>query len=396
MSCKKKSKIEEEIALAKPAIDVITKGDSIKGDSIKMISFDPEPDDIGSAIVDLEGELLVNQTGITKFTARSWQGIPSIQISEGGVLFLVWYTGGPDEEPGNYLTLSVSKNKGLTWTKNALIVNPTKSNVRFFDPVLWKDKFGNVFLSWSKCKDSKWDGKGGVWYSKIDYVEDRITTTTPRWLSDGVMMNKPSLSFDKNITYYPVAFWGQSFGTSVYQSTSNEVFKKAVNFKKISAINIQASIRTFDEHSIIQLADSSFIAMMRTTDGIYSAKANKTQLWSNPQKFTQLGATTASRFFLNRLTSGRIALIINNSTSRNNLKIFLSDDEAKTWKYSMMIDSREGVSYPDLTEAADGTLYVTYDRDRYGAQEIHCVSFNENDVITNNTANIKRYIVDKK
>lgn len=53
-----------------------------------------------------------------------------------------------------------------------------------------------------------------------------------------------------------------------------------------------------------------------------------------------------------------------NPQGRNNLTALLSDDECKTWKYKLLLDERDQVSYPDVTEADDGFIYVTYDRER--------------------------------
>lgn len=42
----------------------------------------------------------------------------------------------------------------------------------------------------------------------------------------------------------------------------------------------------------------------------------------------------------------------------------LSEDEGKTWKYKLLLDERNDVSYPDAVEAEDGYIYITYDRER--------------------------------
>ena len=42
----------------------------------------------------------------------------------------------------------------------------------------------------------------------------------------------------------------------------------------------------------------------------------------------------------------------------------LSEDEGKTWSYKLLLDERGGVSYPDVKEADDGYIYITYDRER--------------------------------
>ncbi|WP_431242692.1 exo-alpha-sialidase [Flavobacterium sp. P21] len=93
------------------------------------------------------------------------------------------------------------------------------------------------------------------------------------------------------------------------------------------------------------------------------------------------------------MRSGRLLLIANNSTIRRDLKAFLSDDDGKTWKYSLKIDSRYWVSYPDAVEDEDGVLKVVYDFERKPTGTIYYLTFSENDILTGNEKNIKKVVV---
>ena len=42
----------------------------------------------------------------------------------------------------------------------------------------------------------------------------------------------------------------------------------------------------------------------------------------------------------------------------------ISDDDGKTWCAQLLLDERSDVSYPDVKEAEDGYIYITYDRER--------------------------------
>ncbi len=50
-----------------------------------------------------------------------------------------------------------------------------------------------------------------------------------------------------------------------------------------------------------------------------------------------------------------------------------------------MLDERVGVSYPDGVEAADGRLYIIYDRERSGAKEILMAVIREADITAGRT-----------
>ena len=65
--------------------------------------------------------------------------------------------------------------------------------------------------------------------------------------------------------------------------------------------------------------------------------------------------------------------------ARNNLVAMLSDDDGKTWKGALVLDTRNEISYPDGVQADNGDIYVIYDYERYGAREILMAVFTEED-----------------
>ena len=60
---------------------------------------------------------------------------------------------------------------------------------------------------------------------------------------------------------------------------------------------------------------------------------------------------------------------------------FISKDDGRSWSEGLLLDQRPGVSYPDGQQAEDGTIYITYDFSRTGAQQILMTSFTEEDVL---------------
>ena len=60
----------------------------------------------------------------------------------------------------------------------------------------------------------------------------------------------------------------------------------------------------------------------------------------------------------------------------------LSEDEGKTWPHRLLLDDRALVTYPDGTEAANGFIYLIYDRGRYvkDEQEILFAKITETDI----------------
>jgi hypothetical protein len=62
------------------------------------------------------------------------------------------------------------------------------------------------------------------------------------------------------------------------------------------------------------------------------------------------------------------------------LTAHLSDDDGQSWSGGLLLDERNGVSYPDGVESDNGTIYVIYDRGRTTDREILMATFAENDV----------------
>ena len=67
-------------------------------------------------------------------------------------------------------------------------------------------------------------------------------------------------------------------------------------------------------------------------------------------------------------------------TGRNRIAAFLSDDDGETWPYSLLLDERPSVSYPDVAECPDGSILCIYDRERVSMGEILMARFTEEDI----------------
>ena len=90
-----------------------------------------------------------------------------------------------------------------------------------------------------------------------------------------------------------------------------------------------------------------------------------------------------ARFFMRRLLSGNLLLVKHTppqGKKRSHLTAYLSDDDGQTWSGGLLVDERNGVSYPDGIQAPDGTVYLIYDHSRTGDKEILMAAFAEEDV----------------
>ena len=342
-----------------------------------------------------EGGILKDQDNNLLFKNRTWQGTPSIGMDKNKNLFVGWISGGEGEGTENYITVSLSKDNGTTWLHNKLVVYVnTLDTTRLKDVCFFNDKFGNLYMAWAKHVQKKESKEWAVvWYSKLTLRGNTINYTAPRPIAEGSMLNKPFYSEKRNKMYFPIAFWfwgNASIYAGQYDSLNT---KNLVAFKNLGYIPIEKSIRNIHEHMLVELSDNTFLGMVRTNDGIYYSRSKDAHIWESASKFTGIGPTSASRFCLRKLKSGRLILIANNNVVRRHLKIFLSEDDGKTWPYSLMLDFRFWSTYPDLEEDVNGELKITYDFERKPTGTIYYATIKEADIIAGNSANLKKTII---
>ena len=320
---------------------------------------------------------------------RIFQGIPGLERAPNGRLWATWYGGGPGEGPENYVLLATSGDDGKTWSSPKLAIDPP-GEVRAFDPCLWHDPDGRLWLFWAQSW-SHWDGRGGVWAIVTDRSEaENPAWSAPRRLCNGIMMNKPT-ALSTGEWLLPAAVWqhrpnardpahrfdlGDEMGTNVICSTD-----RGETWTLLGQADVPQ--RACDEHHIVGRRDGSLWMLVRTNYGIgESVSADRGRTWT-PGRPSRLAHIPHARFFVRRLGSGRLLLVKHNppdEKTRSHLTAYLSDDDGTTWEGGLLIDDRRGVSYPDGVEAPDGTTYLIYDYSRTGAKQILMATFTEDDV----------------
>ena len=332
---------------------------------------------------------------------RTWQGIPGLERSARGRLWAVWYSGGKAEGPDNYVLLVSSEDDGQTWSKPKIVIDPP-DKVRAFDPVLWIDPSGRLWLFWAQSYD--WfDGRCGVWATVTDAPDASLPQwSAPQRIANGVMMNKP-IALSNGEWLAPCAVWSR---TGPPYDVVRRADMAAERFSNVYSSDnaglswmwrgaADAPNRTFDEHSVVQKRDGTLLMYIRTADGIaQSFSSNLGRAWT-PGKMTRFTGVD-SRAHLRRLNSGNLLLIYHDSKKiRRRLAAWLSDDDGDNWHGPILLDERDKVSYPDAIQAPDGRIFVIYDRDRQGAGEILMSVFREEDVRSGRTPALKTTVVSR-
>ena len=308
-------------------------------------------------------------------SVRMFQGIPGIERAFNGRLWATWYGGGVGEDQNNYVMLVTSDDDGKTWSRLKLVIDPDRDGpCRAFDPCLWHDPKGRLWLFWAQRHVST-----QLWAMVTeDSGSENPTWSVPRLIHPGIMLNKPTV-LSTGAWLLPVANWGHEGSCGVLCSTDG-----GANWRKIGAANIpKRTDRNCDEHMIVERRDGSLWMLVRTSYGIgQSVSTDQGKTWSEVAP----GAIqhTVARFFIRRLVSGKLLLVkhnaMDNRGDRSHLTAFLSTDEGKTWQGGLMLDERGEVSYPDAVESPEGGIYVIYDYSRTNGKQILMATFTEADV----------------
>lgn len=299
---------------------------------------------------------------------RLWQGIPSIEVTKRGRIFVTFYSGETAETLGNYAVL-VKTDDQKTFSEPIAVA--FEEGHRCYDPCLWIDPMGRLWFTWSCAPEQ---AVYGVVCDDPD--ADILRWSAVKRIGNDVMMNKPIVR--KNGEWlFPIAVWAKNILAGGVKS-SDETDRKAFvyltsdvgdSFRRLGGVD--ASQRSFDEHMVVEPDENTLAMYIRTHYGIavaYSYDGGNT--WTDA-KDSGFGGPD-SRFHIRKLRSGRLLLINHcHFSGRNNLTAMLSEDNGKTWEHALLLDERQEVSYPDAVEGDDGYIYIVYDRER-GAWK-HCL-----------------------
>ena len=321
-------------------------------------------------------------------SSRGAQGVPGMERTTKGRLWAAWYAGKSPrgvESPSSYVVLATSGDHGKTWPEK-LVIQPRRF-VHTYDPCLWIDPQGRMWFFWAQSAGLQ-DGRMGVWAMVTDDPESEDPKwSEPRRIANGVMLNKPTVLSNGN-WLLPVGLWrdntnvpnirldgddlapytkqmlehdlGEERGSNVYRSTD-----QGKTFERIGQVRVPNT--RVDEHMLVERRDGSLWMLVRTTKGIgQSVSTDGGRTWDPSTLYMEGRQAANKRFFIRRLRSGALLMVRNNAPDgrRSHLTAFVSDDAGASWQGGLLLDERES-SYPDGIQAADGTIYVIYDHQRY-------------------------------
>lgn len=317
-----------------------------------------------------------------------------IERTPGGRLWACWVAGG--DSPDAYFVLASSDDEGASWSDPRVVLDSHEEGLGDKRSILvgnlWTDPRGRLWLFFDQSMDM-FDGRGGVWATRCDNPDaDKPTWTKPERIWHGVMLNKPTvlstgewmlpISLDQRPGFRKFkgcfAELDPLRGANVFVSTD-----EGETWERRGVV--QFPDPDWHEHMVVERNDGSLWMLARTRRGIMETiSTNSGKTWSEP--VDSAIQHPVARFFIRRLQSGKLLLIkhgdkIDAHEGRVQLSAWLSDDNGLSWEGGLVLDERKGISYPDGFQAPDGTIVISYDRNRATDGEILMARFTEEDVM---------------
>lgn len=324
---------------------------------------------------------------------RVWQGIPGLERTAKGRVFMSWFSGGPKEPaPENEVLLSWSNDEAKTFTTPQVMGEP-KDGTRCFDPTLWIDPKGRLWYLFNR--GNKDTAQHDVWAricddpdakSPVFGAEFRVGYDVPFAfrMNKATVLSTGEWLMPVTLAEHPVHEW--CTGYNEQQEPTLHGVGISTNEGKTWKLHGAVKSKPWAlENMIAELKDGRLWMLIRTTSGVLwqSHSSDKGRTWSEGTPSTI--ASPGSRFFIRRLASGNLLLVNHfkfpGRTQRSHLTAQISTDDGRTWNDGLLLDERQGVSYPDGVQDKDGLVWITYDRDRGGAGEIFLAKFKEEDVL---------------
>jgi predicted neuraminidase len=315
---------------------------------------------------------------------QSWAGIPGIEVTPGGRLIVVFYSGGEREPaPENTVFLVTSDDGGRSFSSPAIVAAP-RDGMRAFDPTLWLDPQGALWLIFNR--GDKLTARHGV-YARVCTQPD---ASTLQWRQEFHLDFGIPFSFRMN---KPIVL---STGEWVLPVTyaDHQVYDWFAGESQLQGVAISRSDRNhWDlygavvaphwalENMVVACRDGALQMYIRAGGGVLwqSRSTDRGRTWSSGAPTTI--PNPGSRFFVRKLPDGAWLLINSpNPEKRTGIVASLSGDEGHSWQGRLVLDERDNVSYPDAAIAQDGTIYAVHDRDRQGAGEILLTVFRKEHV----------------
>ena len=319
-----------------------------------------------------------------------------IERTPKGRLWAAWVAG--EDGPQAFMVAATSDDDGETWSKPRLVIDSRSPSLPLPRSVivgaLWTDPLGRLWFFFDQVMNH-WDGRDGLWAAVCENPDaDRPEWSEPRRIWHGRVLNKPTVLSGGEwlLPAYLLQRTGRGpLAENLFPELDPDRGVNVLVSTDRGATWQRRGLRPFPnpdwhEAMIVERQDHTLWMLARTRKGIMqSFSEDRGATWSEPT-FPDGIEHPVARFHIRRMASGRILMVKHGETvdaheGRSKLTAWLSEDDGATWTGGLMLDERKGISYPDGTQAPDGTIYVSYDRERSRLGEILMARITEDDIL---------------
>ena len=144
-------------------------------------------------------------------TFRRWQGIPSVEVTPNGRVFVDFFSGQGAEIGGNFLVLCQSDDGGSSFQSCVTVVEHPDPECRIYDPCIWLTPKGELWMTYNQTRGFN-DCRSGVWTVVCKEPDaQHLIWSPPRRIANGIMLNKPLVT-SKGEWLFPCAIWRDDCG----------------------------------------------------------------------------------------------------------------------------------------------------------------------------------------
>lgn len=331
----------------------------------------------------------------------------SITRTPGGRLWVGFSSGGSEEGHENYGIVVTSDDDGRTWTPPRIVFDTDgEGPIRSDHVTVWTAPNGHLWIMWSEYPEglsgphsSQWcmlstnpDAEQPEWSAPRKLADEQNLLTNPLVLEDGTWIF-PTGNWRKGYVkdrrwIYPDDDRNRPFASRPLISPNS-----GRTFHLGGPLRLEIEDPDFDEYMIVERSDEGLVLFNRYHGTFLQAESSdQGETWTlqQPNGIPHVN----SRFVFMKLHSGNWLLVKHGDMNwvsdleqargpqkgRSHLTAFISRDEGKTWEGGLMLDERL-CSYPYGFQDGDGTIYVSYERNRWNQPEILMARFTEADVL---------------
>ena len=308
---------------------------------------------------------------------RRFQGIPAVERAKDGRLWAAWYGGGDGEDRHNYVMLATSDDDGKTWSRPRAVIDPDGDGPwRAFDPCLWHDPTGRLWL----------------FFAQRDTVRNAHTWafTTEDSGDDVPRMVRPAVRRPRHHDEQAARDRGRHVAAAVGPlGRGRERRGRGLGRRRQDVRPPRRGDHPRPGPPQLRRAHAGRAGGRPPADVGADQVRHRREPLGRRREDLDAGREGRGRArdvpVLPPPSRVRVLLLVRHGpldmrAGRRKLTAFVSDDDGRTWAGGLMLDDRNSVSYPDGVEAADGRVFVVYDRERKGAKEVLLAVFTEADV----------------